>query len=200
MMQKLPNIISLFFVLYILTVTFGCTKEYSYEGGPILDSTFIHDSTIIQDSTKPSDITFLGCTGCSDICTSATLKWSFKIASSYFCGNITRGVLSPDGDGMTFFGPSACSNDSGLIITAFFNNTLLNKDQSNLTASHASLEYYDNITMLDMLYSKRPNIFTLKINSYIRQTGVATGTFNGVVLDKYGNIVKVDAGKFTVKF
>ena len=176
-------------ILYI-----SCEKEYSYEGGPL------QDSTIIPDSTKPIGITFPKCTGCNSTDPLATLQWSFKIGSSFLCGNLTRGVLSPDGDGMTFFGPSTCSRDTGLIITAVFDTKLLNKDQSNLTASRASLEYYDNTTMSDILQSKRPNIFSLTIDNYNRQTGIATGTFNGSVLDSDGNIVKVDAGRFNVKF
>ena len=194
MSQKSLYIICFFFILYIITLTEGCKKEYSYEGGPL------QDPTIILDSTKPGSITFPICKGCNSTYTSATLKWSFKVGGTFLCGNITNGVLSPDGDGMTFFGPSACSRDTGLIITALFNNKILNKDQSNLPASRASLEYYDNTDLSDILQSKRPNIFSLTIDNYIQQTGVATGTFNGSVLDKNGNIVKVDAGKFNVKF
>src|SRR5258706_3842643 len=146
MTQKLPYIICFISVLYILAFTGGCKKEYSYEGGPIQgpiqfpDSTVTGDSTIIEDST--SIITFPKCSGCNTEALS-TLTWSFKVGSSLLCGNVTRGVVSPDGGGMTFFGPSSCSRDSGLIITAFFNDQTLRKDQSNITASRASLEYYD---------------------------------------------------------
>jgi hypothetical protein len=194
MSQKPSYIIYFFFSLYLLTLTGGCEKEYSYEGGPV------QDSTIIQDSIKPVSITFPNCTSCNNTDPSATLKWSFEIGNSFLCGNITKGVLSPDHDGMTFFGPSACSYDTGLIITAMFNSKMLNEDQSNLTASSASLEYYDNTATSDILQSKRPNIFSLTIDNYTRQTGIATGTFNGSVLDRNGNIVKVDAGRFSVKF
>jgi len=203
MTQKLTYIICFFLVLYILVFAGGCKKEYSYEGEPIQgpiqfpDSTVIGDSTIIGDST--SIIAFPKCNGCNTDVLSA-LTWSFKVGSSLLCGNITRGVVSPDGGGMTFFGPSSCSRDSGLIITAFFSDQTLKKDQSNITASRASLEYYDNTTMSDILQSKRPNIFSLIIDNYVRETGVATGTFNGSVLDKDGNIIKVYAGRFNVKF
>jgi hypothetical protein len=200
MRQKPPYIICFFFILYILTLTEGCEKEYSYEGGPIPDSTTIRDSTVIQDSTKPIDITFPYCNGCNNIAPSDTLIWSFKVGSSLLCGNIIKGVLSPGGDGITFSGPSTCNDNTSLTITALFYNTKLNKDQSNLTASQASLEYYDNITMDDILQSKRSNFFSLTIDNYVLQTGVASGTFNGSVFDKNGNIIKVDAGKFSVKF
>ena len=203
MSQKLPYIIGFFLVLYILALTGGCKKEYSYEGRPMQypiqlpDSTVTGDSTVIEDST--SIITFPKCIGCYADTLSA-LTWSFKVGSSLLCGNVTNGVVSPDGGGMTFFGPSSCSRDSGLIITAFFSDQTLKKDQSNITASRASLEYYDNTTMSDILYSKRPNIFSLTIDNYIRETGVATGTFNGSVLDMNGNTIKVKDGRFKVKF
>jgi hypothetical protein len=72
--------------------------------------------------------------------------------------------------------------------------------QSNITASRASLEYYDNTTMSDILQSKRPNIFSLTIDNYSHETGVAIGTFSGSVLDRSGNIIKVKNGRFNVKF
>lgn len=99
-----------------------------------------------------------------------------------------------------FFGPSVCSADSGLIITAYFNNPALNKDQSNITADQATLQYYDNTTGSDVLLSMRPNIFSLTIDNYIRSTGITIGSFGGSVVDKNGNIIKVDAGRFNIKF
>ncbi|MBA2563348.1 MAG: hypothetical protein H0V14_10660 [Chitinophagaceae bacterium] len=198
--QKLSYIVCFFFICYIHTLIAGCKKEYSFEGDPRQDSTILPDSTITEDSTKAPGISFPTCKNCNSTDTSSTFKWSFQIGSSFLCGNVTNAVLSPDGNGMTFFGPSTCSEDSGLIITAYFRNQSLNQDQSNITADRAALEYYDNTTLSDILQSKRPNIFSLTIDSYIRQTGITTGTFGGWVVDKNGDVIKVDAGRFKIKF
>lgn len=198
--QKLSYIIGFFFFFYFLTLIAACRKEYSYEGGSMQDSTILFDSAVRQESTEAAGITFPICKGCNSIDTSSAYKWSFKVGHAFLCGNVTKAVISPNGDAMTFFGPSACSEDSGLIITAYFNNQVLNKDQSNITADRAALEYYDNTTMSDILQSQQPNIFSLTINSYIRQTGVTIGTFSGSVADRNGNIIKIDSGKYTIKF
>ncbi len=199
MIKKLLYNLLFFFALYAILFALGCKKEYSYEGGAIQNYPILPDSTIAGDTTQIIN-TIPNCDGCNSIDEAVDLKWSFKVGNSSLCGNVTRGVLSPDGDGMTFFGPSTCSRDSGLIITAFFSGQVLNHDQNNLTASRASLEYYDNITMSDVLHSKRPNIFSLTIDNYVHQTGVVTGTFYGSVLDKNGKIIKVESGKFSARF
>ncbi len=49
---------------------------------------------------------------------------------------------------MTFFGPSLCSIDSDLIITASFDERALTRDQTSITANYTALEYYDNTTQL----------------------------------------------------
>ncbi len=175
----------------------GCAKEYSNEGGPEQDSTMPGDIIVRQDSAS---ITLSDCKGCNSTDTSSGFRWSFKAGITFLCGTVTKAVLSPDSNGMTFFGPSACSLHSGLIITAFFSNQTLNKDQSGIAADRASLEYYDNTTNSDVLQSKQPNIFSLTIDSYIRQTGISTGTFSGSVLYKNGKIIKVDSGRFRIKF
>lgn len=192
--------ICFFSFLYILAVIGACKKEYSYEGGPRQDSTRLSDLTPIQDSTETAGITFSNCVSCNSIDASSGYIWSFKVGGSLLCGSVTKAVLSPGRDAMTFFGPSACSEDSGLIITAYFNNQVLNKDQSNITTSRAALQYYDNTAMSDILLSRQPIIFSLTIDSYIRQTEIAIGTFSGSVVDRNGNIIKVDAGRFKIIF
>ena len=197
--QNLTYIVCFIFILYILSPIGGCKKEYSFEGGNSApDTTIIRDTTVIKD-TAISGIIFPTCIGCNSIDTFSASIWSLKVGSSVLCGKVTRAVVSPDSSGMTFFGPSICSADSGLIITAYFLNEALRKDQSNITAERASLEYYDNTTLSDVLVSKKPNNFSVTIVSYNPQRGM-TGTFNGWVVDKNGNVVKVDAGKFRIKF
>ncbi|MCW3109735.1 MAG: hypothetical protein JWQ09_4241 [Segetibacter sp.] len=197
--QYFTYIVCFFIILSIFTQIAACEKEYSFEGGLRQDSTLLNDSTR-QDSSIIPVITFPVCKDCNTTDTSSAFRWSFKVGSSLLCGNITRAVLSPDSNAMTFFGPSTCSADTGLIITAYFNNEVLNNDQSNVTADYTTLEYYDNTTMLDILQSKQPNIFSLTFDSYKQQTGIATGRFSGSVVDKNSNVIKVEAGRFKIKF
>lgn len=121
-----------------------------------------------------------------------------QINNAALCGHVTRVVISPDHKGMTFFGPSLCSADSGLIITAFFDKEVLGTDQNNLPADRVSLQYYDNTTNIDVMVSKQPNVFSLTITSFKVQAYM-TGTFGGWVVDKNGALVKVEYGKFSVK-
>lgn len=190
----------LFLMLYSFMVTGGCKKEYSYEGGPVPDSISVVDSGLVNDSANTATPSFYQCGGCNSLNPSADLYWNFKVGSVTLCGGITNTVVSPDDNAFTFFGPSACSVDSGLIITASFDNHKLTGDLANLVAARSSLEYYDNIDQSDVLHSKQPNIFSLTIDKYDTQTGIATGTFKGVVLAKNGALVKVESGSFRIKF
>lgn len=196
--RNLTYILCFIFILYLLSPIGGCKKEYSYEGGNVpSDTSIIRDTIVIKDTA--TSVVFPACISCNSIDTFSASIWSLKVAGVVLCGKVTRAVVSPDSSGMTFFGPSICSVDSGLIITAFFFDGSLSKDQSNLIAERASLEYYDNTTSSDVLVSKKPNNFSVTIISYNPQRGM-TGTFNGWVVDKKGNVVEVDDGKFGINF
>jgi hypothetical protein len=192
--------ISLFFLILLVFAVHGCKKEYSYEGGTLIQDSTITDPIILPDSANADNtIAFPRCEGCSNLHTTSSLFWSFKLRGADVCGIITNTVVSPEGTAMTFFGPSVCSVDSGLIITATFDQAL-KQASANLGASRASLEYYDNVTGIDILQSKQPNVFSLTIDQYTAQTGIATGRFSGTVVAKNGELVKVDDGKFKIRF
>lgn len=193
-------IIALTFCVCAITLCMSsCKKEYSFEGSALnSDTTLLRDTSIIVD-TSISTIKLVSCKSCSTIDTAAGSFWSFELGKTKLCGGITRTVISPDSLGMTFFGPSLCSRDSGLIITAFFLENAFNKNQTNIVASRASLQYYDNITPSDVLVSKRPNVFTLTILNYTQTKGFS-GVFNGWVIDGLGKLAKVDNGKFIVRY
>ena len=195
------NKLVIFFLLLSTLFLFAtaCEKEYSYEGGPDADPA-VPDSLMAEDSSSnTTTLSFTFCQACATLNTSE-LYWTFRINNIAFCGTVTNTVVSPERDALTFFGPSICSPDSGLIITAFFEANKLSNNLSNLQATRASLEYYDNIGGTDVLASKRPHIFNMRITEYVQQTGIATGTFGGLVLTKNGEVVKVDDGRFTIKF
>lgn len=195
--RTIPSIVSVFFFIYYFTVIIGCKKEYSYESSTDADLTTPDDSAVIPNSTKA--VVFPRCASCNGTDTSS-MKWSFKVDSSLLCGNVTKAVLSSTGDAITIFGPSTCSGDTGLILTAFFPRKTFKRDQTNITADRASLEYYDNTTMADLLQSKSSHVFNLTIESYSQQARRITGIFNGFVVDKNARVIKVEIGKFNVRF
>lgn len=185
-------------LILILTNFTHCAKEYSFEGGGTPNIPSVTDTTSTRGSANTGGIILPTCKGC-EITDTSSVKWSFKIGNSLLCGFVTNAVPSPDKTAMTFFGPSACSLDSGLIITAYFDYEVMNRDQKNLTAGFTAMEYYDNTTGLDVMKSKAPNVLSLTMNIYNRQTGIAMGTFSGWVIDKNGARVKIDDGKFKIK-
>ncbi|MEO8568023.1 MAG: hypothetical protein ABI419_02765 [Ginsengibacter sp.] len=170
-------------------------KEYSYEGGPLIDTipAPTHDTTVKPGTTFPF------CAGCSSVNTSTVLFWSFKYDTSLLCGSITNSVITPARSGFTFFGPSTCSSDTGLVMTVFLDTDSLNRDRLHITSNNASLEYYDNTVSSDIFISNHHSI-SFTIDSYVHNTGIATGTFNGLVKTKDSSLIVITDGKFTIQF
>ena len=195
------------YLLYIACIVFvasfemfgisGCIKEYSYEGGPPVDS--IPDSIPPPDTVPVSTFHLPGCSQCIET-ELLPATWNFKIDSSFMCGGITRGIKSPDKNGFTFFGPSKCSLDTGIVMTIFLDDQLLDRDMQNVILHDVIFEYYDNTTQRDVLISDKKGLFTLTIENYTLATETMTGTFSGYVSAKDSSLVKIDDGKFSIKF
>ncbi len=178
----------------------GCAKEYSNEGGDtavITDPPLIPlDSTIAQqDTTK----VFSLCAKCD---TAAELKvgnWNFKTGNSYACGGITNsGFFSGNTQkDITFFGPSACSVDTGIVVSAFF-SVPLDQDRYNLTTTQIEFYYYDNNAPKDIFSSQPEKVFSVTIQSFIYATSIATGKFSGTVFKANGDTAYIRDGKFKV--
>lgn len=189
-------------VCMILVVSnfISCAKEYSFENGSTPGVPPATDTASRSDTSGLSRVILRSCKACEIVDTSSLAKWRFTSGSASLCGLVTKGVASPDRTAMTFFGPSACSIDSGLIITAYFNSEVFDRDRSNLTASFAAMEYYDNTTGFDVLKSSPSTILSLNITAYNHLNKTATGTFSGWVIDKNGAATRVDNGQFRIKF
>jgi hypothetical protein len=189
----------LFFVsAFIIIDIVGCAKEYSYERG---DTTIIRDSTLIPDTITNPAINLTTCVECIDT-DSDTIdenRWSFKYNGVYLCGILDTAIVNVERTGFTFFGPSACSRDTGLIITAYLNNVALDEDKINLKLEKVSFEYYDNVTPSDVFVSKTLNEFTLTIDTYTHLTRLATGTFTGYVYTADNKQAFIASGKFKIK-
>lgn len=180
----------LFFFSIFLIIT-GCAKEYSYEGG---------GSSIILDTIPVPPVVpeFSVCPACITTTTTQLSDWKFKSGNSSFCGKADTAIINPFRNAFTFFGPSACSLDTGIVIRVYLENDTLNRDKSNLSAK-GSFYYYDNITPSYIFINRSSNLLSVTIESYEHLTRIATGTFQGTVVRANGSGALIKEGKFKVK-
>jgi len=197
MYRKLLYIIPACILFFQLASYQSCTKEYSYEGSPL--DTIPTDS--IPDDTATNTFAFPHCSACDGKDDYILGTWSFKYDTSLLCGNITRGIIEPQYHmAFTFFGPSACSTDTGLIMTVYLDISL-DADVSNVTAPHAVFQYYNNLGIAgDIFVSSDLRPFTLFIEQYTQSTGIIRGSFNGFVNTDKGTVAEIREGKFVVQF
>ena len=199
MLRKLLYIIGVIFILYLqLPGLSGCVKEYSYEGGPTGNTLPVNDTITIPDTIRPQ-ISFPFCSGCRGMDDFILSKWSFKHDTSLLCGTVTDAVITPERNGFTFFGPSACSADTGLVMTVFLNADALNRDRSNITTNLVTFQYYDNTTFSDIFNSGLRSV-SFTIDNYVHATGIAKGRFTGTVRTKDSTAAAIADGKFEIKF
>lgn len=194
MLRKLLNIVCIIVIIYLAQAGFsGCIKEYSFEGERPINNTIPIPGTTV----KPR-ISFPFCAGCRNIDDFILTGWSFKYDTSILCGTVTDAVITPDRNGFTFFGPSACSRDTGLVMTVFLNSGALDSDKFNVTPNRVALEYYDNTTHSDIFVSSRLSV-SFTIDTYEHATGMANGRFSGNVRTKDSTVVAIMDGKFKIK-
>lgn len=194
---KQYHLLALAFLLPVLMLqNTGCYKEYSYEGGDT--------ARIVRDTTaSPGPVVvkeFPACPLCNSSTELSTGQWSFKTGNSFLCGGVTNsgfigGYSKKD---FTLFGPSACSVDTGLVVSAYL-SVPLDQDRFNLTTVSAAFYYYDNHAAKDILISLAPAPFSVTVQSFIYATGIATGTFSGTVYKANGDTAVITAGKFKVR-
>jgi hypothetical protein len=192
MIKKLLHITACIFVTALFIIS--CKKEHSFEGTrPYVPAPI--------DTTKPilPPAPWI-CPACIGKDVQIEDKWSFFIDGSFLCGDIdTAIVIAPDRSGFTFFGPSSCSVDSGMVFTVFLNGEALNKDLRNFTTQNIAFYYYDNVGQTLAYISKRNIPFSFTIESYAHQTRTAIGNFSGPVIKANGVPGYISSGKFKVK-
>jgi hypothetical protein len=182
------------FLLMLYFNLLGCKKDYSFEG--ILTAAPL--PLPVPDSSFVKPLNFPQCRACLNITDQDTPSWRFSYKNSVLCGPITNAVITPERNGFTFFGPSECSRDTGLIITVFLNGAVLNRDQINITTHNVSMEYYDNTSGIDILVGER-NSISLTITQYIDSTKTAKGFFTGTALAGIQR-EEFNGGKFLIRF
>ncbi len=202
MMKRILHLISVALACFLLFVASpGCIKEYSYEGGqhdsiPLVDTTGA-DTT--STDTSASATLYSQCSLCNKNPDFTLGKWSFTIDTFIFCGTITGQVMLGARTAFTFFGPSACSTDTGLVMTCYLDNPFP-AEAKNINVDRTTLRYYNHVGAKDMFVADISLGFSLSITSYSESTGIMKGYFSGLVYTDRNDIAQIENGKFEIQF
>jgi len=182
----------IFYFLSFVVIIYmtGCQKEYSFEGSLVP----VPDTLPVTTATD-----FPSCSSCINNDTLALWSWKFKLNKAILCGHSDTAIINIERSSFTFFGPSSCSIDSGLVITVYLNPWVLDADRSNINAGMVAFYYYDHVGSNYILMSQPNTAFTLTIENYNNQTGITVGKFSGYAFMANGNIATESEGRFKVK-
>lgn len=183
------SILVLFIIIFL-----GCAKEYSFEGGAMPPPR----DTIINPPPPPPPAVPV-CAACNSNQGSSLPQWKFKAGNWVVCGNADTAIALGNRTTFTFFGSSACSVDTGMVITVYLNGDTLNRDLQNIQAGSAAFYCYDRVTPSYIFMSQGSITFSVTIDRYTHSTGIVTGTFRGNVLRPSGAAASIDSGRYTVK-
>lgn len=154
-----------------------------------------HDSLITLPVVSPSFSTCSFCKASDDLLLS---KWNFKTGNNFVCGSVTNAGIIGGGQGFTFFGPSACSIDTGVVVSVYF-IPVFDHDMYDVTFNEVAFYYYDHNASKDIFISLHEKPFSLTIQSFISSTRIMTGTFSGIVFKPNGDTAVISDGKFKIK-
>lgn len=188
-------------LLVLLLIGFSsCEKDYSYEGGDtaILPVDSLVDSVPVKDSLNHNPPEFSPCDYCINNNPLKESTWSFKIDTTILCGSVDTAIVLGNRAAFTFFGPTYCVKDSGIIFTIYLSPYQLTRDTTNYAAPKASFYYYHTLAPF-ILMNQASEPFRFVISSYIHATRIATGTFSGVAYRQDGRAALITDGKFNIK-
>ena len=180
-------------MLLLLINNTGCSKEYSFEGGPV---------NAAPDSLPPPPIVRVlpFCSICATYPETLKLnQWSLKAEQSEACGILDTAIINLERNSFTFFGPSACSGDTGLVMTVYLENDALNRDITNLTIDRVAFYYYDRVTPSYIYINNHNTVFSAHVDSYQHQSKILIGSFSGNVFRTNGTPAAITGGRFKIK-
>ena len=177
----------------ILLLSAGCQKDYSFEGGN--NPYFNRDSVA---AAPPVVHEFPICALCDSTSPLTIGSWNFTAGNSFLCGTTTKSGFVGGTTFFTFFGPSRCSIDTGLVVSIYL-PVKMDHDMSDLVTNRVALYYYDHNAPKDIFISDLSLPITATISSYILSTGICTGTFNGTVFRSNGDTTHITNGHFKVR-
>lgn len=192
---------SLLFLLVLILFGFAsCEKDYSYEGGitRILPPDSLIDSIPVKDSVSHILPEFSPCVFCNNSIPLKESAWTFKIDTTILCGSVDTAIVLGSRGTFTFFGPTSCVKDSGIIFTIYLSPYELNRDTTNYAVPKVSFYYYHTLAPF-ILINQPTGTFHFVIASYVHATHIATGTFSGVAYRPDGRAVTISDGKFNIK-
>lgn len=189
----------LLFVLLLIGLA-SCEKEYSYEGGntAILPVDSLVDTVPVKDSLDHGLPEFTSCVYCNNNNPLKESTWSFKIDTTILCGSVDTAIVLGSRGVFTFFGPTSCVKDSGIIFTIYLSPYQLTRDTTNYAVPKASFYYYHTLAPF-ILMNQASEPFQFVISSYVHATRIATGTFSGVAYRADGRAAVITDGKFNIK-
>ena len=83
----------------------------------------------------------------------------------------------------TFFGPTACSIDTGMVLS-FYLLVPFDQDRFDVLTSNTAFYYYDHHAPKDIFISLPPTPFWVNIECHIYSTGIAIGTFRVLFINR----------------
>ncbi|HET6994863.1 MAG TPA: hypothetical protein VFI06_07765 [Chitinophagaceae bacterium] len=187
-MKNLQGFLAIVSFLFIT----GCGKEYSFERRPPPPI----DTTTAPPATPPYN--FPLCSVCATLTTTELSTWSFKMDDIPVCGKADTAIVISDRTAFTFFGPSSCSGDTGMVITVYLHDTL-NRNIAYTSADKVAFYYYDRVTPSYIMMSQTYAPFSGAVRDYDPQTKIATGSFEGFALRSDGRWASITLGKFKMK-
>lgn len=200
-MKKLWRYYSFILVIcfpVLLIQNSGCVKEYSFEGGlqDSIPTDTIHTDTL-DTSNIPPVIIFPQCPSCTFTDQILLGHWGFKLYDTYLCGTYSNSGFfnGSSKTAFTFFGPSACSEDTGIVVSVYL-TVPLDRDRFGLTTDTTAFYYYDHNSPNDILASRHSAVFTVTVESFINATGIVTGSFAGTVFTAKGDSVHITNGQY----
>ncbi len=180
-------------VLWLPTI--GCEKEYSFEGA---DTVATIRPPLLPDTTTAGGSVNTNCTLCNANYLVEVNNWTFINDKKQYCGTTTDAGFIGINTTFTFFGPSVCSIDSGIVMTIYL-PVKFDENKYNITSNLVAFYYYDHHGTSDLFIRLTPLSFSVNVQSYIHLTKVVTGTFGGSVYKPDGSITQITDGRFKVK-
>lgn len=196
-MEKQDLLKFLWFPFTLLLILLACSRETSFEGGgtpPRIDT--IHTGGGNGGGGGNGTPQTGTCSLCIGNDVQAENRWSLHAGTQLYCGKIDTLIVLGERTTFTFFGPSSCSADSGMVVTVYLDGFKLDHDITSRSAARVSFFYYDRVTPSYMLMSQVSQPFFLNIDEYNNTTKLIRGTFNGYAYDANGFGVPITAGKF----
>jgi hypothetical protein len=184
----------IFVLLIFLLQSEGCIKEYSFERTN-RDTIPLNDTLSADSSVPPAIIP--QCALCKSSDSLRLGQWSFKAGNTYLCGSFSNsGFFAGAGrTNFTFFGPSACSVDTGIVVSVYL-PVPLDQDRFNIVAANTAFYYYNHNGTQDIFQSRPAFPFSVTVESYIRATNIITGSFAGTVVRENGDTAYIADGRF----